>query len=140
MMEEVNGKGVAEIGGPQPDDLPGMSGDEMAKMAAAAAQGGAQVNSIEQARKVLEAQARQVFGLMLRGWMVSTPGLDPIESLKAVSRAMGGLLGDALAGEIIPVSTARRGFKEAFEAGMKASPIRPAPQPQRPPMSAVPRR
>jgi hypothetical protein len=86
----------------------------------------------EKAEAFLDATLLQFVGIGLRGLMVSTGGLPPDVILRSYARVFAKLIGEAMAGDIVPVFKARATIKETFLTALKAQPVKPAPPPARP--------
>ena len=101
--------------------LPGLTADEVA---AAIGAGAKDSHAVQKAEAVLDAQVRQVMGVMLRGLMVSAPGIDPATLLRSTARAMASLMCEAITGDLVPVLQVRAGFRKAFEETLKRMPVK----------------
>lgn len=81
----------------------------------------------------IDAQLRQVVGIMFRGILVSAPGIPAQAIMASIARVTGELIGQAVVGELGPVLTIRRMCKEAFDKSLSAAPIKNPATP--PPMN-----
>lgn len=107
-MSEINGTDVAAAGAQQAK----AAGDHQQRLA--------KVN----------VAARQVLGVVVRGMMVSAPGVEPIDTVCATAFQMGALLGDAFEGDLVTILGLRKQIKDAFDKGMNsAKPKQAAPPP-----------
>lgn len=83
---------------------------------------------------VLDAQVRQLLGILLRGLLVSAPGVQPHDLLNSVSRQTGSLVAGSLQGDLATMLRVRKGFKDAFAEGVQGVPIQqPGQAPEPPP-------
>lgn len=78
---------------------------------------------------VIEAQVRQVLGVLIRGLMVSAPGVPPEVLVNAIARQTGALLATSITGDLSSVLGVRKGFKDAFADGVAKTPVLPAVPP-----------
>lgn len=88
----------------------------------------------------IEPAIRQVIGTMVRGLLVSAPGIPAHMVLNAVARQTGNLLADALAGDLSTLLRIRKGFKDAFAEGVQVAKPRPAPEQAPAPQTSAIRR
>ena len=102
---------------------PGHDGDSEARAVAAE---GAKINA---ALKGLDQPIRQVIGTMMRGLMVSAPGVPPHVLLNAIAWQTGNLMAGAIQGDLATVLSLRKGFKDAFADGISKSAIATPPMP-----------
>lgn len=72
---------------------------------------------------LIQAQVRQVLGITIRGLMVSAPGVPAHVLLGAICHETGNLCAGAVSGMLGAVMEARRGMKDAFDAGVKKAPM-----------------
>lgn len=82
------------------------------------------------ATEMLDAQVRNILAIVLRGIMVSSPGVSPQMVLNAICRQTGSLCAGSIAGELAGVLAHRAGFKKAFEEGVQKAPLVQPPKPQ----------
>ena len=75
----------------------------------------------------IDVQLRQAIGFMVRGILVSAPGVPPEMIAKSIARITGELIGQAVCGDIVAVLTIRRECKENFTKSMGDMPVRPLP-------------
>ena len=68
---------------------------------------------------------KAVVGTMIRGLMVSFPGVPPHVVLTMLSFETANFIGQALQGDIAMIAGIRKGYKEAFEEGLRKAPIVP---------------
>lgn len=97
------------------------------------AQAGAPTNqdatAAAKGRAVLDAQVTQIVGVVIRGILVSSPGVPGHEVLASVARVTGTLTAGALQGDLQALLTIRKSLKDAFGEGMQKAPlIQPANQ------------
>jgi hypothetical protein len=71
----------------------------------------------------LEPGMRAVCGTMVRGLLVSSPGVNPAILLNLIAFHTGNMLAQSLQGDIATLHTLREGFREAFKEGIKAAPL-----------------
>jgi hypothetical protein len=65
-------------------------------------------------------------GIMVRGFLVSSPGIPPHLLLESISRNIGKLCAEVIEADIGTVLKARQGFADAFAEGMRQIPtVRP---------------
>jgi hypothetical protein len=98
MNNEVNGNDVKA------------AGNEQSKAATEHAQKIAQLN----------VAARQVIGVLVRGLMVSAPGVAPIENVCVAAFQYGAILGDCFEGDLVTILGLRKQMKDAFDKGMNS--------------------
>jgi hypothetical protein len=87
------------------------------------------------AQAVLDAAVRQVLGTVIRGLLVSAPGTQPHVLLNTIARVTGALCAGAVQADLQVLFQLRKGFKDAFDEGVKSIKPQapPAPMPtQRP--------
>lgn len=90
------------------------------------------------ARAVLDAQIRQIIGTVVRGILVSAPGVPAHEVLNSISRVTGALVSEAVIADLAGHFQLRKGFKDAFHDGVKAAPMQ-QPGAQPPPQNVAQR-
>lgn len=135
MDGKMNGA-AAPPAGPEIEDVPGLAPEEL-RAVAERAMATNPAGALKSAEAVLDAQLRQPIGMMLRGIMVSCPGIPADAVLRSIARVTAGLMGDAIMGDVVPVLNIRAGFKKAFEDGLKAAPIKTPPAPPNATMAAA---
>jgi hypothetical protein len=96
--------------------------------------------AVSKVEAAIEPAVRQVVGTVLRGILVSAPGVPAHMLLNAVARVTGNLLADSLAGDLQTLLRLRKGFKDAFAEGVQAAKPRPAPEQPPAPQAASFRR
>lgn len=74
-------------------------------------------------RALLDAQIGQTIGTVVRGILVSAPGVDPRELLSAIARTTGNVCASSVAGELPAVLMIRKAMKEAFDEGVNKAPV-----------------
>jgi hypothetical protein len=77
---------------------------------------------------------RQAFGMMLRGTLVSSPGVHPTMILNIVAWQMGNLLAGSVSSDINTLAIVRKGIQSAFADGIQKAPIVHTPPPSSVPM------
>jgi hypothetical protein len=85
----------------------------------------------------LDPVVRQVIGTMIRGLLVSAPGIQPHILLNSIARQTGSLLAGAVTSDLATVLTLRKGMKDAFGNGVAKEKITQPPIPQGPSMTVV---
>lgn len=88
------------------------------------------------ALKDVDGYVRQVVGTMMRGLLVSCPGIQHHVMLSAMSWQMGNLAADAIVADLKVHFELRQMFKKAFDDGVGKAPMRQPPLPQAQPMTA----
>ena len=83
---------------------------------------GATAPKVLKPEEQLEGLVRQTIGLLVRGLLVSTPGMPADLVLKAVCRQTGNLCAGSIQGNLTDVLMVRKGFKEAFHEGVASAP------------------
>jgi|GEM_PF-5118662 hypothetical protein len=86
---------------------------------------------MDKVKAMLDPQVQQVIGIVLRGLLVSGPGIPPGLLFMSVARVAGGLMSDALQGDIGPVLRLRADMKKAFAEGVDS--VKPRPAEKQPP-------
>lgn len=89
--------------------------------------------AVQKAEALLDAQTRQIVGVMIRGILVSCPGITPDVICRSIARVTGSLLADAVRADLSLMLRHRSGIKDAFDAGVKSTKVEPmaAPPPKR---------
>lgn len=89
--------------------------------------------AVQKAEALLDAQTRQIVGVMIRGILVSCPGITLDVICRSMARVTGSLLADAVRADLALMLRHRSGIKDAFDAGVKSTKIEPmaAPPPKR---------
>lgn len=83
------------------------------------------------ARAVIDAQIRQIIGTLVRGILVSAPGVPAHEVLNSISRVTGGLVAESIVADLATQFQLRKGFKDSFDDGVKGTPMKqPGPDHQ----------
>lgn len=72
----------------------------------------------------LNAPIRQVVGTMIRGLLVSCPGVPPHVILSVVAWQTGNLIADAMVADLKTQFELRKTFKDSFHDGVKQAPLR----------------
>lgn len=80
-------------------------------------------DAAQRARDLLDAQVRLIVGTVIRGLLVSAPGVQPVDLLNSICRETGNLVAGAVNGDIAAVLNIRSGFKKNFEFGVKKAPL-----------------
>ena len=75
----------------------------------------------------IDQQIRQALGFMVRGILISAPGLPADAIAKSISRVVGELVGRCVVGDLTAVLTVRRECKDAFSTQLGKMPIMPVP-------------
>lgn len=83
--------------------------------------------------EVIDTQLRQTLGFMIRGILVSAPGVSADVITRSIARITGELIGQAVVGPLTDVLTIRRMCKESFADGMSKIPVRDFAPGERPP-------
>lgn len=105
------------------------------KTPAADKTGGIQVPTPEQVAQAdamlnrVTPQLRAVVGTMIRGLMMSFPGVAPHAILTMICFETANFAGQALQGDIAMMSGIRKGYRDAFEEGLRKAPIVAASKP-----------
>ena len=73
---------------------------------------------------VIDAQIRQTVGIMIRGMLVSAPGVPHHEVLNSICRVTGGLVAEAVIADLPVHFALRKGFKEEFSNGVNKAPLK----------------
>lgn len=93
--------------------------------------------ALSQLEKMIDPVVRQVVGTVVRGLLVSAPGVPPHVLLNVIARQTGSLLAGALTADLATVLQLRKGFKDAFAAGVQNEKIQQNPIPQQPTMAVA---
>ncbi len=93
--------------------------------------------ALSQVEKMIDPVVRQVVGTVVRGLLVSAPGVPPHVLLNAIARQTGSLLAGAVTADLATVLSLRKGFKDAFAAGVQNEKITQNPVPQAPSMTVL---
>src|ERR1700682_4469150 len=89
-----------------------------------------QLAASTEAIQKLEAPLRQVIGTMMRGLLVSTPGVAPHVVLNAICWQVGHLAAEVIQADLKTTFEIRRSFKASFDAGVgKARVVQPMAAP-----------
>lgn len=120
--------------------LPGLTEAELANLAKVDAKLANPKTALQQAENMLDAQIKGIIGVMIRGLMISSPGVPPDALLRSVARTTAQLMGDAFAGELVPVMKVRQTIIEAFTTALKKTPIKTPPSQQHGPSLPIPQR
>ena len=87
------------------------------------------ISPMEAAKRIataIDPQIRGPLGIMVRGFLVSSPGIPPHLLLELISRNIGKLCAEVIEADIGTVLKARQGFADAFAEGMRQIPtVRP---------------
>ena len=87
--------------------------------------------ALSQLEKMIDPVVRQVVGTVVRGLLVSAPGVPPHVLLNVIARQTGSLLAGALTADLATVTAAPEGLgKDAFAAGVQNEKIQQNPIPQ----------
>ena len=80
---------------------------------------------------VIDAQVRQIVGVVLRGLLMSAPNIPADVLIKSICRQTGSLVAGSLQGDVATLLKLRASFKEAFADGVNKAPLQApvAPQP-----------
>lgn len=92
----------------------------------------AQAQGMKAARAELDARVGPVLMVTIQGIMHTCPGIPPHEIVNSVCRVVGNTVGRQLAADLTTMISLRKGYKEAFEEGLKMAPIMSQAQPQAP--------
>src|SRR5208282_5901241 len=85
-------------------------------------------SEIAKARALVDAQVRPALGVVIRGLLVSFPGLPPHEILNSIARVAGKMMGESLMADMATHFRLRDDFKKAFADGVSQAPMKmPAP-------------
>lgn len=90
-----------------------------------------------QALNDLNGPVRQVIGTVMRGLLVSCPGVPAHVLLSVVAWQTGHLIAEAIVADLATQFQLRKAFKEAFNDGVKAAPMKQPPGQPAAPMSAI---
>lgn len=71
----------------------------------------------------------QVIGTMIRGLLVSAPGVPPHVLLHAIAWQTGNMLASTIQADLSTLLSMRKSFKEAFHDGVTKAKIVPPPLP-----------
>jgi hypothetical protein len=85
----------------------------------------------------LDPVVRQVVGTVIRGLLVSAPGVPPHLLLNSIARQTGSLLAGAITADLATVLSMRKGFKDAFGNGVAREKVTQPPIPNGPSMTVV---
>jgi hypothetical protein len=88
------------------------------------------------ALKDVDDYVRQVVGTMMRGLLVSCPGIQHHVMLSAIAWQTGNLAADAIVADLKVHFELRKMFKKAFEDGVGNASMRQPPNTQAQPMTA----
>ena len=66
--------------------------------------------------------ARTISGVVMRGMMVSAPGIQPLDLAAATAFQMGRVLAEAFEGDLVTIIGVRKQIKDAFEKGINSLP------------------
>lgn len=69
----------------------------------------------------VEACARQIVGVMIRGLIASAQTVPHDVMLTAIARQTGNLLANSVAGDLGPIFALRKSLKDAFADGIQAA-------------------
>ncbi len=83
---------------------------------------------------------RQVIGTMIRGLLVSAPGIAPHVLLSAIAWECGNLVAGAVQGDLSTILQLRKSFKNSFDDGVAKAQITTPPMPRPEQMTSPPRR
>lgn len=83
-----------------------------------------QEDAVTRGRAVIDAQIRQTVGIMIRGMLVSAPGVPHHEILNSICRVTGGLVAEAVIADLPVHFALRKGFKEEFGNGVNKAPLK----------------
>lgn len=109
MTDHMNGNTAAPA---QDEELPSLEGAVE------------QPISANKAESILDGQIMPAMGFMIRGMMVSAPGVPPAIILQSIARCVGQLLAMSVAGNTIEMTAkARKDFQECFHKGIVKVPI-----------------
>lgn len=111
MADKMNGTPVMD------DELPSIPDDEPAQAAIPPAVATAKI------KELVDQQVQQVMGIMIRGILVSSPGIPPNIVIPAIARACGKMLAMSITGSVEQTVKARGDMKAGFEDGLKQVPI-----------------
>jgi len=82
-----------------------------------------QVGQINALLTAIEPSIKAIAGTIIRGLMVSFPGVPPYAVLTMFSFQTANIIGQALSGDIAMMMQIRKGYREAFEEGLRKAPI-----------------
>ena len=82
-----------------------------------------QIADVHAMLTTLTPQIRAVVGTMVRGLMVSLPGVAPPAILQMLCYEVANCVGQALQGDLTTLASIRKGYREAFEEGLRKAPI-----------------
>jgi hypothetical protein len=83
----------------------------------------------------IEPIVRQVVGTVIRGMLVSCPGVPPHVLLNSIAKQTGSLLAGAFTADLATVLSMRKGLKDSFGNGVAKEKIVQPPLPQPKPMT-----
>lgn len=75
----------------------------------------------QQTRDQIDALFSPIIGVLLRGILVSSPGVPPAEAMNSICRVMGNLMAGSIQGDLQSVLMVRKGFKDAFADGVQSA-------------------
>jgi hypothetical protein len=78
---------------------------------------------IERMIALLDPAVSQVIGTMVRGLLVSAPGCPPHVILNLIAWKTGHFLADAVKADLSALLMLRKGIKDAFDDGIKKTPM-----------------
>lgn len=134
--DEMNGNHAAEAALAGAQDAADQKTEELRALeepaprhAAAVVNGGQQPDqtAVQKAEAVVDAQIRQVVGVVIRGILVSGAGVPPDALCRSIARVTGALLADAVRADLRLMLQHRAGIKEAFKAGIDSTRVDPVP-------------
>lgn len=68
----------------------------------------------------LNIAARTIMGVVVRGMLTSSPGVQPIDVVCAAAFQYGRLMGETFEGDLVTILGLRKQIKEAFAKGMNS--------------------
>ena len=95
---------------------------------------------IDQMIALLDPAVSQVIGTMVRGLLVSAPGCPPHIILNLIAWKTGHFLADAVKADLSALLMLRKGIKEAFDDGIRKTPMHMEASPMPPEAAALMRR
>ena len=87
-------------------------------------QAAADPQAVAKAQTLVDAAVRQVLGVVLRGLMVSTPGIGPEVLARSAAKQVGIILAESMTAELDQMLKLRKQLKDAFDEGVKEAKIK----------------